>query len=77
PQLYNQGGDVVSVDEIMTWGAQSNDALKYEFLYYISDSLIHGTRGYLHIPNDKLVVGLPANLDAAGSGYVVEPTSVA
>jgi chitinase len=77
PQLYNQGGDGVWVDEIMTWVAQSNDALKYEFLYYMSDSLIHGTRGYLQIPNDKLVLGLPANRDAAGSGYVVEATPVA
>ena len=72
PQLYNQGGDGVWVDEIMTWVAQSNDALKYEFLYYMSDSLIHGTRGYLQIPNDKLVLGLP-QIGIFG-GYVVEAT---
>ena len=26
--IYNQGGDGVWADEIMTWVAQSNDALK-------------------------------------------------
>ncbi|GGC88535.1 chitinase [Enterococcus wangshanyuanii] len=76
PQLYNQGGDGVWVDEIMKWIPQSNDALKYEFLYYMSDSMIHGTRTFLKIPNDKLVLGLPANVDAAGSGYVIDPTAV-
>lgn len=76
PQLYNQGGDGVWVDEINTWVPQSNDQLKYEFLYYMSDSMIHGTRTFLKIPNDKLVLGLPANADAAGSGYVIDPTAV-
>ncbi len=76
PQYYNQGGDGVWVDEISTWVPQSNDELKYEFLYYLSDSLIHGTRTYFQIPNDKLVVGLPANVDAAGSGYVIESADV-
>lgn len=76
PQLYNQGGDGVWVDEINKWVAQSNEELKYEFLYYMSDSLIHGTRGFLKIPNDKLAIGLPANKDAAGSGYVIDPTAV-
>ncbi|MGX7245657.1 glycosyl hydrolase family 18 protein [Enterococcus quebecensis] len=76
PQLYNQGGDGVWVDEINKWIPQSNDALKYEFLYYMSDSMIHGTRTFLKIPNDKLVLGLPANVDGAGSGYVIDPTAV-
>lgn len=76
PQLYNQGGDGVWVDEINKWIPQSNDALKYEFLYYMSDSMIHGTRTFLKIPNDKLVLGLPANIDSAGSGYVIDPTAV-
>lgn len=76
PQLYNQGGDGVWVDEINKWIPQSNDALKYEFLYYMTDSMIHGTRTFLKIPNDKLVLGLPANIDGAGSGYVIDPTSV-
>ncbi|MGM0218424.1 glycosyl hydrolase family 18 protein [Enterococcus sp. AZ126] len=76
PQLYNQGGDGVWVDEINKWIPQSNDAMKYEFLYYMSDSLIHGTRSFLKIPNDKLVLGLPANVDGAGSGYVSDQTTV-
>ncbi|MEI5993426.1 chitinase [Candidatus Enterococcus mansonii] len=76
PQLYNQGGDGVWVDEINKWIPQSNDALKYEFLYYMSDSMIHGTRTFLKIPNNKLVLGLPANNDGAGSGYVIDPTAV-
>lgn len=76
PQFYNQGGDGVWVDEISKWISQNNDSLKYEFLYYMADSLIHGTRSYLQIPNDKLVIGLPANNDAGGSGYVKDPQSV-
>lgn len=71
PQLYNQGGDGVAVDT--GWYAQNNDSKKYEFLYYMADSLIHGTRGYLQIPANKLVLGIPANNDAAASGFVKDP----
>ncbi|KAK6029284.1 chitinase C1 domain protein [Ostertagia ostertagi] len=76
PQYYNQGEDGVWVDEINKWVAQNNDRLKYEFLYYLTNSLIHGKGGFLKIPNDKLVIGLPANKDAAGSGYVKDPKAV-
>ncbi|MGL4929615.1 MAG: glycosyl hydrolase family 18 protein [Plesiomonas sp.] len=72
PQFYNQGGDGVSVEGI-GWVAQNNDELKEEFIYYISDSLINGTRGFTKIPHDKLVFGIPSNIDAAATGYVTQP----
>ncbi|WP_239255196.1 chitinase [Listeria ilorinensis] len=76
PQLYNQGGDGVWVDETNQWIAQNNDTLKKEFLYYMADSFIHGSRGFLQIPADKLVLGLPSNNDAAATGYVSNPQNV-
>lgn len=72
PQFYNQGGDGIWIDGI-GWIAQNNDALKEEFIYYMADSLINGTRGYYKIPHDKLVFGIPTNIDAAATGYVQNP----
>ncbi|OHX20212.1 carbohydrate-binding protein [Chromobacterium sphagni] len=76
PQYYNQGGDGVWVDELNMWLAQSDDEHKEDFLYYLTDSLIHGTRGYLRIPADKFAIGLPANVDAAATGFVRDPEAV-
>ncbi len=76
PQYYNQGGDGVWVDEINTWLAQNNDARKEDFLYYLTDSLISGTRNYSCIPHNKFVIGLPCNPDAAATGYVINPAEV-
>ncbi|POG21356.1 chitinase [Aeromonas bestiarum] len=72
PQFYNQGGDGIWIDGI-GWIAQNNDALKEEFIYYMADSLINGTRSYYKIPHDKLVFGIPTNIDAAATGYVKDP----
>ncbi|MGC9461908.1 glycosyl hydrolase family 18 protein, partial [Vibrio genomosp. F10 str. 9ZD137] len=72
PQFYNQGGDGIWVDSV-GWIAQNNDALKQEFIYYIADSLSNGTRGFHQIPHNKLVFGIPANNDAAATGYVQNP----
>ncbi|CEO39441.1 immunoglobulin-like domain-containing protein [Photobacterium kishitanii] len=72
PQFYNQGGDGVYV-EGPGWIAQNNDALKEEFIYYIADSLVNGTRGFTTIPHDKLVFGIPTNIDAAATGFIKEP----
>ncbi|WP_052446123.1 immunoglobulin-like domain-containing protein [Aeromonas fluvialis] len=72
PQFYNQGGDGIYIDGI-GWIAQNNDALKEEFIYYMADSLSNGTRGFYKIPHDKLVFGLPSNIDGAATGYVKEP----
>ncbi|AXE30690.1 chitinase [Chromobacterium phragmitis] len=76
PQYYNQGGDGVWVDELNMWLSQDNEERKEDFLYYLTDSLIHGTRGYLRIPADKLAIGLPANVDAAATGFVRDPSAV-
>ncbi|PKH05520.1 immunoglobulin-like domain-containing protein [Moritella sp. Urea-trap-13] len=72
PQFYNQGGDGLWI-EGLGWIAQDNDELKEEFIYYIADSLINGTRNYHKIPHDKLVFGLPSSIDAAATGYIKEP----
>ncbi|MFC3913238.1 immunoglobulin-like domain-containing protein [Pseudaeromonas sharmana] len=72
PQFYNQGGDGIWVDGI-GWIAQNNDTLKGDFIYYIADSLVNGTRGFYKIPSDKLVFGIPTNNDAAATGYVKNP----
>ncbi|PNQ93369.1 chitinase [Pseudomonas gingeri NCPPB 3146 = LMG 5327] len=80
PQYYNQGGDGVWVPEANggqgAWIAQNNDAMKEDFLYYLTDSLVTGTRGFTRIAADKFVIGLPANVDAAATGYVIDPTAV-
>ncbi|WP_319803640.1 immunoglobulin-like domain-containing protein [Shewanella subflava] len=75
PQFYNQGGDGLWIDGV-GWIAQNNDNLKEEFIYYISDSLINGTRGYYKIPHNKLVFGLPTNNDAAATGFVSQPQAL-
>ncbi|MCY9804544.1 glycosyl hydrolase family 18 protein [Vibrio scophthalmi] len=72
PQFYNQGGDGIWIDGV-GWIAQNNDALKEEFIYYISDSLVNGTRGFHQIPSSKLVFGIPSSIDAAATGYVQNP----
>lgn len=75
PQFYNQGGDGVYVDNI-GWLAQNNDAQKANFLYYLTESLTTGTRGFTKIPHDKFVIGLPTNNDAAATGYVINAQDV-
>ncbi|WP_299004168.1 immunoglobulin-like domain-containing protein [uncultured Shewanella sp.] len=72
PQFYNQGGDGIWIDG-KGWLAQNDDSVKSDFIYYIADSLINGTNGYTQIDNDKLVFGLPTNIDAANNGYVSDP----
>ncbi|RMN19795.1 hypothetical protein ALQ63_01492 [Serratia plymuthica] len=73
PQYYNQGGDGVWVDELNQLVKQNDDAMKEDFLYYLTDSLVHGTRGFTAIPADKFIIGLPANIDGAANGYVIHP----
>lgn len=80
PQFYNQGGDGLWVQEANNgnggWLAQNNDAMKEDFLYYLTESLVSGTRGFTKISADKFVMGLPANVDAAATGYVANPQTV-
>ncbi|RMO96143.1 Chitinase [Pseudomonas syringae pv. philadelphi] len=76
PQYYNQGGDGIWVDELNLWVTQNNDAHKKAFLYYLTDSLIHGTRTFTKIPADRLAIGLPTNNDAAATGYVINEQDV-
>ncbi|WP_194436852.1 immunoglobulin-like domain-containing protein [Vibrio fluminensis] len=73
PQFYNQGGDGLWVDEENAWITQNSDTMKEKFIYYISDSLANGTRGFHQIPHDKLVFGIPTNIDAAATGFVKNP----
>ena len=76
PQFYNQGGDGLWVDEISSWVSQNNDAMKEDFLFYLTESLVTGTRNFIKIPHDKFIIGLPTNNDAAATGYVVDPEAV-
>lgn len=88
PQYYNQAGDGVNMmtpeekNEVgewwlpQEWGTGYSDRQKELFLYYLTDSLANGTRGYVKIPANKLVMGLPADPDAAGTGYVKDAQSV-
>ncbi|MCR0999458.1 MAG: chitinase [Serratia rubidaea] len=80
PQYYNQGGDGLWVDEANggagAWITQNNDAMKEDFLFYLTESLVTGTRGFARIPADKFAIGLPSNVDAAATGYVVDPQAV-
>jgi chitinase len=71
PQYYNQGGDGVWVDNV-GWLACSNDATREDFLYYLTDSLVTGTRNFTRIPSDKFAIGLPSNANAAATGYVID-----
>lgn len=75
PQFYNQGGDGLWIDGV-GWLAQNNDSKKADFLYYLTESLVTGTRNYIKIPHDKFIIGLPTNNDAAATGYVVNPEDV-
>lgn len=75
PQFYNQGGDGVYVEGI-GWLAQNNDQQKENFLYYLTESLVTGIRGFIKIPHNRFIIGLPSNNDAAATGYVVDPDSV-
>lgn len=59
PQYYNQGGDGVWVDGV-GWLKADDDEKKQDFLYYLTDSLVTGTRDYMRIPNDKFVIGCRA-----------------
>ncbi|GIU19838.1 MULTISPECIES: immunoglobulin-like domain-containing protein [unclassified Shewanella] len=72
PQFYNQGGDGIYI-EGLGWIAQNNDNLKQEFIYHIADALANGNNGFTKIPHDKLVFGIPTNIDAAATGYVKDP----
>lgn len=77
PQYYNQGGDGFWDAESNSWISQSNDEKKEAFLYGLTKRLATGTDGFIKIPADKLVIGLPANEDAAATGYVKKPQDVA
>jgi chitinase len=76
PQYYNQVGDGLTVEGIDYYLAQNNDAVKEDFLYYLTDSIVTGTRNFVKIPADKFAIGLPSNNDAAANGYVIDPQIV-
>ncbi|MCT4234930.1 fibronectin type III domain-containing protein [Elizabethkingia anophelis] len=76
PQFYNQGGDGVWVDGGTGWLSQSDNTKKEDFLFFLTESIITGTRGYIKVPHNKFIIGLPSNIDAAGSGYVSDPSII-
>jgi chitinase len=77
PQYYNQGGDGLYVPELDPgWLGQNDDERKEHFLYYLTRALVTGTSGFIHIPPEKFVIGLPSNPDAAATGFVISPQDV-
>ncbi len=76
PQYYNQGGDGFWDSDLNMWISQSNDEQKEAFLYGLTHRLVTGTDNFIKIPADKFVIGLPANEDAAATGYVKNPKDV-
>lgn len=76
PQYYNQGGDGFWDTGLNMWLSQSNDEKKEDFLYGLTTRLVTGTDGFIKIPAKKFVIGLPANEDAAATGYVKDPKAV-
>lgn len=77
PQYYNQNGDGLYVPELTPpWLAQNEGVRKQAFLYYLTTALVTGTYGFVKIPPDKFVIGLPCNMDAAANGFVVDPAFV-
>ena len=75
PQFYNQGADGVWVDGLGNL-KQNDDSVKEDFLYYLTESIVTGTRGYIKIPHEKFVIGLPSNNDGAANGYASAPQDV-
>ncbi|MDE1230642.1 cellulose-binding domain-containing protein [Vibrio aestuarianus] len=77
PQFYNQAGDGISGDysggECNGWIAQNNDNCKSEFIYWSAYNISNGIDGFIEIPHNKLVYGIPANKDAANNGQVLNP----
>lgn len=76
PQYYNQGGDGFWDTGLNMWVSQSNDEKKEDFLYGLTLRLVTGADNFIKIPADKFVIGLPANDDAAATGYVKDPKNV-
>lgn len=76
PQYYNQGGDGFWDTGLNMWVSQSNDEKKEDFLYGLTTRLVTGTDNFIKIPASKFVIGLPANDDAAATGYVKDPKAV-
>jgi chitinase len=76
PQYYNQGADGVWVDSLAKTLKCNDDDTREDFLYYLTDSLVTGTRTFTRIPADKFAIGLPSNADAAQTGYAVDAQSV-
>lgn len=78
PQYYNQAGDGLWTHEFAPDNQikQCDDERKEDFLYYLTESFVTGTREHIKIPADKFVIGLPSNIDAAANGYVINKNDV-
>ncbi|WP_347900565.1 glycosyl hydrolase family 18 protein [Pseudomonas purpurea] len=77
PQYYNQWGDGIDVPGHTPSPIRQDDDLNKEaFLYYLTTALVTGTSGFVRIPADKFVIGLPSNVDAANNGFVTDPAFV-
>ncbi len=80
PQIYNQGGDGINVTEADTkalnvpyYLSNSDEQNRAKFLYlimkYLTEDSDKNNNFAVQIPANKLLLGLPATTNAAGSGY--------
>ncbi|MHA1053677.1 glycosyl hydrolase family 18 protein [Enterobacter mori] len=76
PQYYNQGGDGIWDPVTSSWIPQNDDTRKEHFLYALTHAIVSDNAEWITIPADKFVIGLPANNDAAATGYVINPQDV-
>ncbi|MGL5214271.1 MAG: hypothetical protein ACRC8R_03950 [Aeromonas hydrophila] len=67
---------VISEVEGIGWITKINVLLKEEFIYYMIDSFVYRARSYVKIPADKLVLGVPTNVDVAVTGFIVAPSKL-
>ncbi|AHI53162.1 glycosyl hydrolase family 18 protein [Spiroplasma culicicola] len=80
PQFYNQAGDGINLQDEdrqelgldIYWLPQNVEELKSEFLYLIAKYIIEGKDDFYQIDADKLLWGLPSNIDAAANGQIKE-----
>ena len=74
PVYFGSDDDGLWVDSV-GWISQRNEVLREDFLYFLTESLLTGTRDFIKISYDKFILALPINSDAAEE-YMMNPQSV-
>ena len=74
PVYYGADDEGLWVDSV-GWVSHRNEVLREDFLYFLTESLLTGTRNFIKIPYDKFILALPINSDAA-EDCMINPQSV-